>query len=118
MTADVSAHESWALTPEEREQTFAELRAPDPVSWQRQPESDPLPSEEGTGGYWAVATESRSCPWIWVRAPSPPHHSKTSRSSTPRSEPSAAASSQTSTSVPASRGCSAQIAAASQMRSA
>jgi cytochrome P450 len=52
--ADISAQEFWTRTPEEREETFARLRAEEPVSWQRQPESDLLPQEEGSGGYWAV----------------------------------------------------------------
>ena len=46
--------EFWAQTPAGREEGFAELRAKEPVSWHRQPESQLLPESEGTGGYWAV----------------------------------------------------------------
>ncbi len=51
---DLSSMDFWALPPSEREQGFAELRAREPVSWQRQPESQLLPESEGTGGYWAI----------------------------------------------------------------
>ena len=51
---DLSAQEFWAQTPDEREAVFARLRADEPVSWQRQPEGRLMPSEEGSGGYWAV----------------------------------------------------------------
>ncbi len=51
---DVSAQEFWAQTPDEREAAFARLRAEEPISWQRQPEGNLMPSEEGSGGYWAV----------------------------------------------------------------
>ena len=51
---DLSAQEFWAQPHERREAAFARLRAEDPVSWQRQPEGRLMPSEAGTGGYWAV----------------------------------------------------------------
>jgi cytochrome P450 len=54
MTVDLSSMDFWALTPAEREERFARLRAEAPVTWQRQPESKLLPESEGTGGYWAV----------------------------------------------------------------
>ncbi|MDQ3935700.1 MAG: cytochrome P450 [Actinomycetota bacterium] len=51
---DLSSIDFWALTPADREERFARLRAEAPVTWQRQPESQLLPESEGTGGYWAV----------------------------------------------------------------
>src|SRR2546421_12821 len=54
MNVDLSSIEFWALSPAEREQRFAQLRAAAPVTWQRQPESQLLPESEGTGGYWAI----------------------------------------------------------------
>ena len=54
MVSDISSQEFWALPPDEREPAFAALRRDDPVSWQRQPEGQLMPQEEGSGGYWAV----------------------------------------------------------------
>jgi cytochrome P450 len=54
MAVDLSSMEFWALSPAEREERFAELRADAPVTWHRQPESQLLPESEGTGGYWAI----------------------------------------------------------------
>jgi len=51
---DLSSQSFWALSPAERELTFAELRAKDPISWHKQPEGTLMPAEEGSGGYWAV----------------------------------------------------------------
>lgn len=50
---DLSALSFWSKPRDERDAAFAHLRAHDPVSWQRQPESV-LMESEGTGGYWAV----------------------------------------------------------------
>jgi cytochrome P450 len=54
VAVDLSSQEFWAQTPAEREAVFATLRAEQPISWQRQPEGQLMPQEEGTGGYWAV----------------------------------------------------------------
>jgi cytochrome P450 len=54
MDVDLSSIEFWALSPADREERFARLRAAAPVTWHRQPESQLLPESEGTGGYWAV----------------------------------------------------------------
>ena len=51
---DLSSQEFWALPPDEREESFAKLRADAPISWQRQPEGALMPEAEGSGGYWAV----------------------------------------------------------------
>jgi cytochrome P450 len=51
---DLSSQEFWALPPDEREVSFAKLRAEAPISWQRQPEGELMPDVEGSGGYWAV----------------------------------------------------------------
>jgi cytochrome P450 len=51
---DLSPHSFWEQPFAEREAAFARLRAEAPVSWQSQPESPLVPTEELTGGYWAV----------------------------------------------------------------
>lgn len=51
---DLSAATFWSAPAAERNAAFRVLRDEMPVSWQRQPESAILPSEAGTGGYWAV----------------------------------------------------------------
>ena len=51
---DLSGLDFWAQTPAERSAAFARMRAEQPISWHRQPDSAMLPQEEGTGGYWAV----------------------------------------------------------------
>lgn len=52
---DISDMQFWSRPPEEREQTFAQLRKQRPVSWQR-PVHSPLMGEtsEDDIGYWAV----------------------------------------------------------------
>lgn len=51
---DISADSFWRRTPEEREETFARLRAEAPVSWQRPVYSPVMESDDGSPGYWAV----------------------------------------------------------------
>ena len=51
---DVSAHAFWQRPAAERDADFARLRAEQPVSWQRTPETALVPPELTTGGYWAV----------------------------------------------------------------
>jgi cytochrome P450 len=51
---DLSGLDFWAQAPAERSAAFARMRAEQPISWHRQPDSAMLPQEEGTGGYWAV----------------------------------------------------------------
>jgi len=51
---DLSPHSFWEQPQAARERAFARLRADAPVSWQDQPESPLVPTEELTGGYWAV----------------------------------------------------------------
>lgn len=50
---DLSARAFWSCTPEEREQTFAVLRAERPVSWHR-PVEDSLMPDPDDPGYWAI----------------------------------------------------------------
>ncbi|HEX4482943.1 MAG TPA: cytochrome P450 [Solirubrobacteraceae bacterium] len=51
---DLSGLDFWAQTPAERSAAFARMRAEQPISWQRQPDTAMMPQEDGTGGYWAV----------------------------------------------------------------
>jgi len=50
---DVSSKAFWAQTSEQRDQRFAQLRAQDPVSWQR-PVEDAVAPDPHDPGYWAV----------------------------------------------------------------
>jgi cytochrome P450 len=50
---DVSSKAFWAQTSEQRDQRFAQLRAEDPVSWQR-PVEDAVAPDPNDPGYWAV----------------------------------------------------------------
>lgn len=51
---NVGSFEFWAKPFDEREKTFAELRANDPVSWQAPPDSLLVEPEMNTKGYWAI----------------------------------------------------------------
>jgi cytochrome P450 len=51
---DISARSFWAKPFEERELTFAWLRANDPVSYHRPYESTLKPPDEETPGFWAL----------------------------------------------------------------
>jgi cytochrome P450 len=51
---DISARAFWAKPFAEREQTFAYLRANEPVSYHRPYESTLLPPEDDTPGFWAL----------------------------------------------------------------
>ena len=51
---DLSALSFWAQRPDERQAAFAELRAGNPVSWQRPAEGSLMPQEDDQAGYWAV----------------------------------------------------------------
>jgi cytochrome P450 len=55
-TIDVSAQAFWKRPASERDADFARLRAEQPISWQRTPETPLVPPELTTGGYWAVTT--------------------------------------------------------------
>ncbi len=57
---DISARSFWAKPYEEREKTFGWLRANDPVSYHRPYESDLMPPDENTAGFWAV-TKHADC---------------------------------------------------------
>jgi cytochrome P450 len=57
---DLSDPAFWAATPYAREEGFGRLRAEDPVSWHRQPESTFGVAEEA--GFWAIAR------WEHIRA--------------------------------------------------
>ncbi|MGZ4588510.1 MAG: cytochrome P450, partial [Mycobacteriaceae bacterium] len=50
---DLSSMEFWSATGEEREKTFAVLRAERPVSWHR-PAAEPLIEDPNDQGFWAV----------------------------------------------------------------
>ncbi|HEX4357098.1 MAG TPA: cytochrome P450 [Pseudonocardia sp.] len=50
---DVSSKAFWAQTSEQRDQRFAQLRAEDPVSWQR-PVEDAVAPDPNDPGYWAL----------------------------------------------------------------
>lgn len=51
--ADISSSEFWASTGEDREKTFAELRANRPISWHR-PVKNGLFEDPNDQGFWAV----------------------------------------------------------------
>lgn len=51
---DLSARAFWAQSQAEREAAFQRLRAENPVPWSRAPESDLLPPEENTAGFWSL----------------------------------------------------------------
>jgi cytochrome P450 len=51
---DISAFEFWRKPFDEREKTFAHLRANDPVSWHRPIESKLLEPEDGAKGFWSI----------------------------------------------------------------
>jgi cytochrome P450 len=51
---DLSARTFWAKPFEEREKTFAWLRANEPVSYHRPYESTLMPPDESTPGFWAL----------------------------------------------------------------
>lgn len=53
--SDISSRAFWSTTAEEREETFAELRARRPVSW-HPPFEDQLIDDPGDRGFWAVTT--------------------------------------------------------------
>lgn len=57
---DISARSFWAKPFEEREKTFAWLRANEPVSYHRPYESTLLPPDEDTPGFWSV-TKYEDC---------------------------------------------------------
>ncbi|RZT88417.1 cytochrome P450 [Pseudonocardia sediminis] len=50
---DISSFAFWALPPDEREKSFAELRRDRPLSWHRPAETDLLPNPDDPG-FWAV----------------------------------------------------------------
>ncbi len=50
---DVSSKAFWALTSEQRDEKFAQLRREDPVSWQR-PVEDAVTPDPDDPGYWAL----------------------------------------------------------------
>lgn len=50
---DISSKAFWALDSDERDKTFARLRAEDPVSWQR-PVEDAVAPDPNDPGYWAL----------------------------------------------------------------
>lgn len=49
---DLSSRSFWAKTPEEKDEAFAVLRRENPVPWSRPAESDLLPPELNTKGFW------------------------------------------------------------------
>ena len=55
---DLSARSFWAKSPEERDQAFAVLRRENPVSWSRPAESDLLPAELNTKGFWSLTKQA------------------------------------------------------------
>src|SRR5205085_190397 len=57
---DISARSFWAKPFEEREQTFAWLRANEPVSYHRPYESTLVPPEPDSPGFWAL-TKHEDC---------------------------------------------------------
>jgi cytochrome P450 len=57
---DISARSFWAKPFEEREKTFAWLRANDPVSYHRPYESTLVPPEPDSPGFWAL-TKHEDC---------------------------------------------------------
>lgn len=52
--SDISARAFWAQPYEVREPVFARFRAECPVSWHRPYESELMPPEEDTPGFWSV----------------------------------------------------------------
>jgi cytochrome P450 len=60
---DISARSFWAKPYEEREQTFAWLRANDPVSYHRPYESTLVAPEPGSRGFWAL-TRHEDCQFV------------------------------------------------------
>ncbi|KKC05929.1 cytochrome P450 [Mycobacterium nebraskense] len=54
---DLSARAFWAKSPEERDAAFAVLRAENPVPWSRPAESDLLPPELNTRGFWSLTKQ-------------------------------------------------------------
>lgn len=52
---DLSARSFWAKPPEERDEAFAALRRENPVPWSRPAESDLLPPELNTKGFWSLS---------------------------------------------------------------
>ncbi|MET0449525.1 MAG: cytochrome P450 [Aeromicrobium sp.] len=50
---DISSFAFWALPPDEREKSFAELRRDRPLSWHRPAETDLLPDPDDPG-FWAI----------------------------------------------------------------
>ena len=57
---DISARSFWAKPFEERERTFAWLRANEPVSYHRPYESTLVPPEPDSPGFWAL-TKHEDC---------------------------------------------------------
>jgi len=57
---DISARSFWAKPYEEREKTFAWLRANEPVSYHRPYESTLVPPEPDSPGFWAL-TKHEDC---------------------------------------------------------
>lgn len=55
---DLSARSFWAKSPEERDQAFAVLRRENPVAWSRPAESDLLPPELNTKGFWSLTKQA------------------------------------------------------------
>ncbi|MGE4424856.1 MAG: cytochrome P450 [Solirubrobacteraceae bacterium] len=51
---DLAAKSFWAKHPDERDAAFAVLRRENPVPWSRAPESDLLPPELNTQGFWSL----------------------------------------------------------------
>jgi cytochrome P450 len=51
---DISAQAFWAQPPHVRDAAFTQLRATTPVFWSRPAESDMLPPEENTRGFWSL----------------------------------------------------------------
>jgi cytochrome P450 len=60
LDTDISARTFWAKPYEEREQTFAWLRANEPVSYHRPYESTLVPPEPDSPGFWAL-TKHEDC---------------------------------------------------------
>jgi cytochrome P450 len=51
---DLSAREFWAKPHDERDAAFAVLRQENPVPWSRPADSDLLPAEQNTKGFWSL----------------------------------------------------------------
>jgi cytochrome P450 len=54
---DLSARAFWAKPPEERDRAFEVLRRENPVPWSRPAESDLLPPELNTRGFWSLTKQ-------------------------------------------------------------